>query len=99
MRASGPRTCRSVNDHRSARIAGVAGGSGSGIRRDWDERDTTNEDILERYLTTVRPMHGKFIEPSKRHAEVIGPQGGRRVVAIATLVATIHRRVSVRMGA
>jgi uridine kinase len=88
-----------VNDHRCGGIAGVAGGSGSCIRRDREERGTTNEDILERYLTTARSMHLVFIEPGKRHAKVIGPQGERRVVAIATMVASIQRRVSARMGA
>ena len=64
------------------------------IRRDREERGRSYEDILEQYLTTVRPMHLEFVEPSKRHADVIIPQGGHNAIAIEMLVASIQRRVS-----
>ena len=46
------------------------------LRRDIAERGRTMEDVLRQYLTTVRPMHLEFVEPSKRWADVIVPEGG-----------------------
>ena len=63
------------------------------IRRDREERGREYEDILDQYLTTVRPMHLEFVEPSKRHADVIIPLGGHNAVAIEMLVASIQRRL------
>lgn len=64
------------------------------IRRDHEERGRTYEEILDQYLTTVRPMHLEFVEPSKRHADVIVPQGGHNALAIEMLVASIERRMT-----
>lgn len=66
------------------------------IRRDMIERGRPFEEILEQYLTTVRPMHLEFVEPSKRHADVILPQGGHNTVAIEMLVANVQRRAGAR---
>jgi uridine kinase len=63
------------------------------IQRDHDERGRTYEEILDQYLTTVRPMHLEFVEPSKRYADVILPQGGHNAVAIEMLVASILRQL------
>lgn len=52
------------------------------LRRDIDERGRTAESVIDQYLTTVRPMHLKFVEPSKRYADVIIPEGGYNWVAI-----------------
>jgi uridine kinase len=52
------------------------------LRRDIDERGRTAESVIEQYLSTVRPMHLKFVEPSKRYADVIVPEGGFNWVAI-----------------
>lgn len=52
------------------------------LRRDIDERGRTAESVIHQYLTTVRPMHLKFVEPSKRYADVIIPEGGYNWVAI-----------------
>ena len=52
------------------------------LRRDVAERGRTTESIIEQYLHTVRPSHDQFIEPSKRHADVIFPQGGMNEPAI-----------------
>jgi uridine kinase len=52
------------------------------LRRDVDERARSVGSIIEQYLGTVRPMHLKFVEPSKRYADVIIPQGGFNLVAI-----------------
>lgn len=62
------------------------------IKRDMAKRGRPLEEILEQYLTTVRPMHEQFVEPSKRYADVIVPRGGHNAVAIEMIVAKIHRR-------
>jgi uridine kinase len=50
--------------------------------------------VLERYEKTVKPMHLQFIEPSKRYADIIVPQGGDNLVAIDILVATILNKLN-----
>lgn len=62
------------------------------IRRDMARRGRPLEEILDQYLTTVRPMHLQFVEPSKRYADVIVPRGGHNAVAIEMIIAKIHRR-------
>ncbi|MBK6488230.1 MAG: uridine kinase [Gemmatimonadetes bacterium] len=62
------------------------------IKRDMAKRGRPLEEILEQYLTTVRPMHLQFVEPSKRYADVIVPRGGHNAVAIEMIIAKIHRR-------
>jgi uridine kinase len=52
------------------------------LKRDIEERGRTAESVINQYLATVRPMHMQFVEPSKRHADVIIPQGGFNLVAI-----------------
>lgn len=52
------------------------------LKRDIDERGRVTESIINQYLTTVRPMHLKFVEPSKRYADIIIPEGGFNWVAI-----------------
>jgi uridine kinase len=52
------------------------------LKRDVNERARSVDSIIEQYLGTVRPMHLKFVEPSKRYADVIIPQGGFNLVAI-----------------
>lgn len=59
------------------------------IMRDIKERDRTIESVVEQYLTVVRPMHNQFIEPSKRYADIIVPEGGHNEVAIDLLVTKI----------
>jgi len=55
------------------------------LRRDVRERGRTMETVLEQYESTVRPMHHQFIEPSKRFADIIIPEGAEKVVAIDLL--------------
>jgi uridine kinase len=62
------------------------------IKRDMVKRGRPLEDILEQYLTTVRPMHLQFVEPSKRYADVIVPRGGHNAIAIEMIIAKIQRR-------
>ncbi len=61
------------------------------IARDNLERGKTIDKVLERYQKTVKPMHLQFIEPSKRYADIIIPQGGHNQVAIDILMATIEK--------
>ncbi len=61
------------------------------ITRDNIERGRTIEKVLERYEKTVKPMHLQFIEPTKRYADIIVPQGGHNQVAIDILIATIEK--------
>ncbi|MGH9134017.1 MAG: uridine kinase [Ilumatobacteraceae bacterium] len=60
------------------------------LRRDVAERGRTPEYVIDQYLTTVRPSHDRFIEPSKRYADVIIPEGGLNRPAIEVLLARIR---------
>jgi uridine kinase len=64
------------------------------LRRDIAQRGRPFDEILEQYLSTVRPMHLQFVEPSKRYADVIVPRGGHNAVAIEMIVAKIQRRLT-----
>jgi uridine kinase len=58
--------------------------------RDIAERGRTMESVVEQYLTVVRPMHMQFIEPTKRYADIIVPEGGQNRVAIDLLTTKIN---------
>jgi len=60
------------------------------LRRDVAERGRTMESVIEQYLNTVKPMHLDFVEPSKRYADIIVPQGGHNTVAIDMLLTLIR---------
>lgn len=60
------------------------------LRRDIAERGRTAERVMEQYLNTVRPMHLEFVEPSKRYADVIIPEGGLNTVALDMVTARIE---------
>jgi uridine kinase len=64
------------------------------IRRDMASRGRPLEEILDQYVSTVRPMHLQFIEPSKRWADVIVPRGGHNTVAIEMILAKINQRLA-----
>ncbi len=64
------------------------------LRRDIAERGRTVESVIEQYLATVRPMHMQFVEPSKRHADVIIPEGGHNLVSIDLLSGKIRERLA-----
>ena len=64
------------------------------LRRDVAERGRTVESVIEQYLETVRPMHMQFVEPSKRVADVIIPEGGYNLVSIDLLSGKIRERVA-----
>ncbi len=61
------------------------------LQRDIAERGRTMSSVIEQYLSTVRPMHLEFVEPSKRYADVIIPEGGFNEVAMDMVVAQIQR--------
>jgi uridine kinase len=61
------------------------------IRRDIEQRGRTFESVREQYYRTVRPMHLQFVEPSKRWADVIIPEGGDNKVGIDLVVAVIRQ--------
>jgi len=60
------------------------------LKRDIEERGRTTESVINQYLETVRPMHLEFVEPSKRYASVIIPEGGYNTVALDLIVARIE---------
>ena len=60
------------------------------LQRDVAERGRTPEFVIDQYLQTVRPAHERFIEPSKRHADVIIPEGGLNRPALEVLLARVR---------
>jgi uridine kinase len=64
------------------------------LRRDIVERGRTMDSVIEQYLASVRPMHQQFVEPSKRFADVIIPEGGHNQVSIDLLSGKIRERLS-----
>ena len=67
------------------------------IIRDVNERGRTRESIVTQYLTTVKPMHEQFVEPSKKFADIIIPEGGYNQVALDMLNEKIHALLKERM--
>jgi len=63
------------------------------IRRDLTERGRSIESVLAQYETTVRPMHLEFVEPAKRYADIIIPEGGYNQVALDMVIARIETLV------
>jgi len=60
------------------------------LQRDIAERGRTTETVINQYLSTVRPMHLEFVEPSKRYADVIIPEGGLNEVAMDMVISRIE---------
>lgn len=65
------------------------------ITRDMKERDRSLQSIIDQYLDVVRPMHNQFIEPTKRYADIIVPEGGQNEVAIDLIVTKIKSIVEI----
>lgn len=61
--------------------------------RDIKSRGRSMESVIEQYIHTVRPMHEEFVEPSKRHADLIIPEGGENLVAIDAIIARVEHLV------
>ena len=60
------------------------------LERDITERGRSTQSVIHQYLSTVRPMHLEFVEPSKRYADIIIPEGGKNTVAMDMVVARIQ---------
>jgi uridine kinase len=68
------------------------------MQRDIEERGRTMDSVIEQYVNVVRPMHNQFIEPSKKYADIIIPEGGQNHVAIdlmVTKIGTILEQITV----
>lgn len=63
------------------------------IKRDMLERARSIESILEQYTNTVKPMHEEFVEPSKRHADIIIPRGGENMPGIDMLITYLNKKL------
>ena len=63
------------------------------IIRDTNERGRTLESVITQYLTTVKPMHERYVEPSKRRADIIIPEGGKNPVVLEMLIDRIRRHL------
>ena len=60
------------------------------LMRDIKERERTMDSVIEQYVNVVRPMHNQFIEPTKKYADIIIPEGGHNEVAIDLMVTKIQ---------
>ena len=63
------------------------------IKRDVNKRGRTLESVIEQYQTTVKPMHEKYVEPSKRFANIVVPEGGKNAVALDMIMGHIQRHL------
>jgi len=68
------------------------------IRRDMNERGRELDGIFRQYTQTVRPMHLEFVEPSKRWADIIVPEGGQNRVALEMVIARVEQLLQVAEG-
>jgi uridine kinase len=64
------------------------------LQRDLEMRGRTIQSVIEQYLTTVRPMHFEFVEPSKRYADIILPRGGNNMPGIGAITARVRERLA-----
>ena len=90
-------TCKELRDQMNIKIFVDADDDDRLMRiivRDVAERGRTVETAIEHYAATVKPMHLQFIEPSKRYADIIIPQGGHNKVAIDVISATVEKAMS-----
>ena len=64
------------------------------LQRDISERGRTVESVIGQYYRTVRPMHFEFVEPSKRHADIIIPEGGQKGVSVDLLCGLVREKLN-----
>ncbi len=62
-------------------------------KRDIEERGRTLDSVYNQYVATARPMHEKFVEPTKEYADIIIPRGGKNEKAVSTLIHTLEKRL------
>ena len=63
------------------------------IKRDVNKRGRTLESVLQQYQETVKPMHEKYVEPSKKFADIVVPEGGKNLVALDMIMGRIQRHL------
>lgn len=63
------------------------------IKRDVNKRGRTMESVIEQYQATVKPMHEKYVEPSKKYAHLVVPEGGKNRVALDVIIDRIERHL------
>ena len=63
------------------------------IKRDVNKRGRTLESVLEQYQNTVKPMHEMYVEPSKKYADIVVPEGGKNLVALDLIMGRIKRHL------
>jgi len=63
------------------------------IKRDVNKRGRTLESVLSQYLQTVKPMHERYVEPSKKFADIVVPEGGKNLVALDMIMGRIERHL------
>lgn len=63
------------------------------VKRDVNKRGRSLESVLEQYQQTVKPMHDKYVEPSKRYAHILVPEGGKNTVALDLIMNLIQRHI------
>ena len=68
------------------------------LQRDTAERGRSMDDVIRQYLATVRPMHLEFVEPSKRYADIIIPEGGFNRIGIEMIQARVQLEIARRRG-
>ena len=64
------------------------------IKRDVNKRGRTLESVLTQYQETVKPMHEKYVEPSKKYADIVVPEGGKNLVALDMIMGRIARHLT-----
>lgn len=67
------------------------------ILRDVKERGRTLDSVIDQYLATVKPMHDQFVEPSKKHADIIVPLGGYNLVALEMVIDRVNTMITNRL--
>ena len=63
------------------------------IRRDVKKRGRSIDSVIDQYLTTVKPMHELYVEPSKKSAHIIVPEGGKNLIALEMIINRIQRHI------
>ncbi len=64
------------------------------IRRDVRKRGRSLESVIEQYRNTVKPMHEKYVEPSKKYAHIVVPEGGKNAVALDIIIGHLRRHLA-----
>jgi len=68
------------------------------IKRDVNKRGRSVESVLTQYQTTVKPMHDLYVEPSKKYANIVVPEGGKNLVALDMIIGRIQRHLNEKQG-